>query len=91
MAILKRRLGNGTTMTILPTYQIRIAGLLDPLWSEWFDGLAITYTADDTTILTGPLPDQAALHGVLNKIRDLGLTLLSVSVGSAVFDDTDGA
>ncbi|HEX6386101.1 MAG TPA: hypothetical protein VF177_15630 [Anaerolineae bacterium] len=64
------------------TYQIRIAGLLDPYWSDWFDGLTITYTADDSTILTGPLPDQAALHGVLNKIRDLGLTLLSVSVGT---------
>jgi hypothetical protein len=91
MAILKRRLGNGTTMTILPTYQIRIAGLLDPLWSDWFDGLAITYTANDTTILAGPLPDQAALHGVLNKIRDLGLTLLAVSVETATPGNADEA
>jgi hypothetical protein len=78
-------------MTIFPTYHIRIAGLLDPLWSDWFDSLAITYTADDITILTGPLPDQAALHGVLNKIRDLGLTLLSVSTEAAGPHDADEA
>jgi hypothetical protein len=76
-------------MTTLPIYQIRIAGLLDHSWSDWFDELTITYTADDNTILTGSLPDQAALHGVLNKIRDLGLTLLSVSVDTAVADDDE--
>lgn len=69
-----------------PIYQIRIAGLLDLSWTDWFDGLAITYIADDITLLTGPLPDQAALHGILNKIRDLGLTLLSVTVETAVDD-----
>jgi hypothetical protein len=74
-------------MTTSPIYQIRIAGLLDPSWSDWFDGLAITYPANDITILTGPLPDQAALHGVLNKIRDLGLTLVAVSMVPAVPDD----
>jgi hypothetical protein len=74
-------------MTTYSIYQIRIAGLLDSSWSEWFDGLAISYSAEDTTILTGPLPDQAALHGVLNKIRDLGLTLISVSVEPAILDD----
>ncbi|HRQ42547.1 MAG TPA: hypothetical protein PLD25_31920 [Chloroflexota bacterium] len=74
-------------MTPFPNYQIRIAGLLDLSWTEWFDDLAITYIADDVTLLTGPLPDQAALHGVLNKIRDLGLTLLSVTVETAVTDD----
>ena len=74
-------------MTPFPIYQIRIAGLLDSSWTEWFDGLAITYIADDVTLLTGPLPDQAALHGVLNKIRDLGLTLLSVTVETAVTND----
>jgi hypothetical protein len=66
-------------MSTAATYQIRVAGLLDPSWSEWFEGLTLSFTADETT-LTGPLPDQAALHGVLNKIRDLGLVLLSVSV-----------
>lgn len=75
-------------MTPFPIYQIRIAGLLDSSWTEWFDGLAITYVADDVTLLTGPLPDQAALHGVLNKIRDLGLALLSVTVETAVNKDT---
>lgn len=74
-------------MTPSPIYQIRIAGLLDLSWTDWFDGLAITYLADDITLLTGPLPDQAALHGILNKIRDLGLTLLSVTVETAVDDD----
>ncbi|MBK7896526.1 MAG: hypothetical protein IPJ90_16950 [Anaerolineaceae bacterium] len=78
-------------MTPSSIYQIRIAGLLDASWTDWFDGLAITYTADDITLLTGPLPDQAALHGVLNKIRDLGLTLLSVMVETAVPDDNDSA
>jgi hypothetical protein len=67
-------------MTPSPIYQIRIAGLLDSSWTDWFDGLAITNTAEDITIKNGPLADQAALHGVLNKIRDLGLTLLSVTV-----------
>ncbi|HEX6386106.1 MAG TPA: hypothetical protein VF177_15655 [Anaerolineae bacterium] len=74
-------------MITSPTYQIRIAGLLDPSWSDWFDGLDINHTADGATILTGSLPDQAALHGVLIKIRDLGLTLLSVSTETAGPDD----
>jgi hypothetical protein len=78
-------------MTTYSIYQIRIDGLLDSSWSAWFDGLAISYSAEDTTILTGPLPDQAALHGVLNKIRDLGLTLISVSVDSAVSEDENGS
>lgn len=63
-------------------YQIHIVGLLDPSWTDWFDGLAISYI-DEDTVLTGPLPDQAALHGVLNKIRDLGLTLLAVTTAEA--------
>jgi len=74
-------------MKIYPIYQVRIAGLLDPTWSDWFDGLTVNHTDDDTTILAGQLPDQAALHGVLNKIRDLGLVLLSVSADSAHPDD----
>jgi len=74
-------------MTQYRIYQIHISGLLDPSWSDWFDGLAITYLDDDTTILTGPLIDQAALHGALNKIRDLGLILLSVSPELAVHDN----
>lgn len=61
------------------TYEIRVQGHLDQRWSEWFDGLAISYDADGNTVLRGPLVDEAALHGVLNKVRDLVLPLLAVS------------
>ena len=59
-------------------YQIRVRGALDPHWSEWFDGMAISCDSGDT-LLIGPLADQAALYGVLHRIRDLGLTLLAVA------------
>ena len=59
-------------------YQIRVKGNLDQKWSDWFDGLTVTLQADDETTLTGPVADQAALHGLLAKVRDLGLPLLSV-------------
>ncbi len=61
------------------TYEIRVQGHLDQRWSEWFDGLAISYDADGNTVLRGPLVDEAALHGVQNKVRDLALPLLAVS------------
>ena len=60
-------------------YEIRVQGHLDQCWSEWFDGLAITYDGDGNTVLRGPLVDEAALHGVLIKVRDLALPLLAVS------------
>jgi hypothetical protein len=60
-------------------YQIRIKGHLDPHWASWFEGLAITLEDNGETLLTGPLVDQAALHGLLRKVRDLGLPLLSVA------------
>ena len=60
-------------------YHITIKGHLDPEWSDWFDGLTITLGDNGETILTGPLIDQSALHGVLIKIRDLGLPLLSLT------------
>jgi hypothetical protein len=60
-------------------YRITIKGHLDPEWSDWFDGLTITPVGNGETILTGPLIDQTALHGVLIKIRDLGLPLLSLT------------
>jgi len=59
-------------------YRIRVKGTLDRRWSDWFDGCTITSQANDETLLTGPVADQAALHGLLAKIRDLGLPLLSV-------------
>lgn len=60
-------------------YQIRLKGLLDHQWAEWFDGLAITHADNGETLLTGPVIDQAALHGVLRKVRDLGMPLLAVN------------
>ena len=59
-------------------YQIRVKGNLDQKWSGWFDGFTIAPQADGATLLTGPVADQAALHGLLAKIRDLGLPLLLV-------------
>jgi hypothetical protein len=70
-------------VTTSAIYQICISGWLDASWADWFEGLIIRHTEDGTTTLTGPLPDQAALHGVLNKIRDLGLTLLTVTTETA--------
>jgi hypothetical protein len=66
-------------MTTDVYYQITIQGHLDRYWSDWFNGLRITHEANGSTTLVGPLADQAALHGVLIKIRDLGLPLLAVS------------
>ena len=60
-------------------YQIRVRGHLDRSWSEWFAGLTITALPGGETLLAGPLPDQAALHGVLAKVRDLGLPLVAVT------------
>jgi hypothetical protein len=60
-------------------YQIRVKGVLDEKWSDWFDGLTITPQANGDTLLTGPVRDQAALLGLLVKVRDLGLSLLSVN------------
>ena len=60
-------------------YEIRIQGHLDQHWSEWFDGLDITYDVDDNTVLRGPLVDETALHGVLIKVRDIALPLLAVN------------
>jgi len=60
-------------------YEIRLQGRLDRRWSVWFDGLTLTAAADGTTSLRGPVVDQAALHGLLQRLRDLGLPLVSVT------------
>ena len=60
-------------------YEIRVAGRLDARWSARFDGLALSHEADGTTVLNGPIADQAALHGLLQRVRDLGIPLVSVT------------
>ncbi len=59
-------------------YQIRLKGQLGSQWADWFEGLAVTLEEDGNTLLTGPVTDQAALHGLFKKIRDLGMPLISV-------------
>ena len=63
----------------LGRYEIRVKGRLDARWAAWFDGLTLTHGSDGTTIIHGPVADQAALHGLLQTIRDLGLPLISVN------------
>jgi hypothetical protein len=60
-------------------YEIRLKGHLETRWAAWFDGLRLTHESDGTTTIHGPIVDQAALHGVLQKVRDLGLPLVSVT------------
>jgi len=59
-------------------YEICVQGRLAPCWSDWFEGLSITYPNDAETLLSGPVVDQAALHGLLARVRDMNLKLLSV-------------
>ena len=73
-----------------PIYQIRIKGHLGQQWTDWFEGLTITLEESGETLLTGPVVDQVALHGLLKKVRDLGMPLLSVNrVESGQADGVD--
>jgi hypothetical protein len=60
-------------------YEIRLKGRLDGSWAQWLGGMSLTHASDGTTVLVGPVADQAALHGLLQKLRDLGITLISVN------------
>ena len=62
-----------------PRYEIRLKGHLEPRWAAWFDGLSLTTENDGTTAIRGPVVDQAALHGLLQRLRDVGLPLISVT------------
>ncbi len=72
------------------TYRIRVKGHLDPLWSEWLGGMALLHQPGGTTALSGVVPDQSALHGLLVVIRDLGLELISVEQVPPGADVADG-
>ena len=70
---------NDIEKSINPTvYQIRLRGILDPSWSDWFDNFTIT-TQDEEPRMEGPVEDQAALHGILSKINDLGLAIVTIT------------
>jgi hypothetical protein len=59
--------------------EIRVEGHIDETWSEWFEGFTLTFTEQNETVMTGEVPDQAALYGIIAKLRDLGLSLISVT------------
>jgi hypothetical protein len=84
------KLNQKTGPTQPVVYQIRIKGHLDSQWTDWFEGLTITLEDTGDTLLTGPVVDQAALHGLLKRVRDLGMPLVSVipvEPGKAVVSD----
>jgi hypothetical protein len=66
-------------MSETATYEIRVRGHLDDRWSTWFDGMTLVLTDDGSTVIHGQVDDQAALHGLIQKVRDLGLPLISVT------------
>ncbi|MBE9508487.1 MAG: hypothetical protein IMY86_10600 [Chloroflexi bacterium] len=69
--------------------EIRVKGRIDEHWSDWFDGLTITHTDQDETVLTGSIVDQAALYGLLSKLRNLGLPLVSVKTNPLIYPSID--
>jgi hypothetical protein len=87
----RRRPDNDATRGQPAIYQIRLKGHLGVQWSDWFEGLSITLEEHGVTLLTGPVVDQAALHGLLKQVRDVGLPLVSVNSVEPVEPDTPGA
>jgi hypothetical protein len=74
----------------LPVYEIRIKNCIDFNWSEWFEGLEITQEADGNTLITGPVSDQSALYGLLKKIHQLGMQLISINqIERGLVDETE--
>jgi hypothetical protein len=69
-------------------YEVRLAGQLDERWSDWFEGFTLTNEVGGTATLTGPVLDQAALHGLLRRVSDLGITLISVDVLDSILPVT---
>jgi len=72
-------LGRVTKSSEAEQYEIRLAGHLNARWAAWFDGLTVSHESGGTTVISGPIADQAALHGLLQRVRDLGLPLVSVT------------
>ena len=70
---------NGKPPDDIAFYRIRVQGSLDLRWATWFDGMTVTHETNGDTTLAGPVPDQAALYGLISRVRDLGLTLLAVN------------
>ncbi len=70
--------------------EIKIKGHLDLRWSDWFAGMKLTHLEGNETLLSGPLPDQAALYGLLERVRDLNLTLISVTCGCPCTKQSEG-
>jgi hypothetical protein len=82
------RFDSGNIQSQGGNYQIRVRGHVGQEWSDWFDGLTILPDDNGETVLSGPIADQAALHGLLKKVRDLGLPLLSVNCFGTSAADT---
>jgi hypothetical protein len=80
----------GTEPSQSMVYEIRFQGHLDDQWTEWFCGLTITLEDDGHTLLTGPVVDQAAMHALLRKVRDLGMPLISVNLVAPGREDAAG-
>jgi len=70
-------------------FEIEVKGILDEKWSDWFDGLSVTYLDNKNTLLRGHIQDQSALHGILSKIRDLGLTLIRLAEAEKTLTSED--